>query len=348
MNRHQHESYFSLTDFSSWLRSRSYSSVFVLCDVNTARYCFPLFQQAVDTPLKLITIPDGEKGKSLESCQMVWQFLTDNFADRSSVLINLGGGMVTDIGGFAAATYKRGISFVNIPTTLLALIDASAGGKTGINFLNFKNQIGVFSEPVALVIDTVFLTTLPQRELRSAYAEIIKHYLIADKAAFQLLSSLDSESFFTQQETITHNIAIKRKFTDADPLEKSIRKALNFGHTIGHALESLLMDTAHPLLHGEAIAIGLLAESFISYKMNLLSMEELKEIEIVMSRYFRLSVKDNFSVAECMELMRQDKKNKDGEIKFTLLQGIGNYSIDQSVEDSIIAEAIRHSLAITS
>ncbi len=344
-NRHN-EGYLTMNEFVQWLQSQSYKSVFVLCDSNTAKYCFPVLQSLITSEVKLITIPSGEKDKTVESCNIIWKHLTDAYAERSSLLINLGGGMITDIGGFAAATYKRGIHFVNIPTTLLAMVDASAGGKTGINFQSFKNQIGVFANPELVVIDNVFLETLPVRELRSAYAEMIKHYLIADCVAFEQLLTINTESFFINPDTIAHNIAIKKRFTEADPFEKSIRKALNFGHTIGHAVESLLLDSKQPLLHGEAIAIGLLAESYISYRMDKISLVELKKIEMVISKWFKKTILEDAQIAQCMQLMNQDKKNISGEIKFTLLSGIGNYCINQSVEESFIAEAFQYNNAV--
>lgn len=336
------DGYLTLNEFAKWLQNQVHKSVFVLCDSNTAGFCFPVLQNVITNQIQLITIPADEKGKAIESCNIIWEHLTKSYADRSSLLINLGGGMITDIGGFAAATYKRGIHFVNIPTTLLAMVDASAGGKTGINFQSYKNQIGVFANPELVVIDNIFLKTLPVRELRSAYAEIIKHFLIADRDAFQSLLKPYEESYFTHQDTIIYNISIKKKFTDADPYDMTIRKALNFGHTVGHAIESLMMGNINPLLHGEAIAMGLVAESYISYKLGKISLTELKEIEIAVCKWFKFPEIEETNIYQCIQLMKHDKKNDSGKVKFTLLQGIGNYCIDQSVEESIIAEAIKY------
>jgi 3-dehydroquinate synthase len=323
--------------------TQSFSSCFVLVDENTLKHCYPLLVDKLPRHL-VIEIPSGELNKNIETCGLIWARLTEANADRKSLLLNLGGGVIGDMGGFAATCYKRGISFINIPTTLLAMVDASVGGKTGINFMGFKNQVGVFNQPVAIFIYSAFLATLPQRELTSGFAEVIKHYLVADKNAFeetrrQYLNIRGNN----WPELVKKNTQIKAHIVAEDPQEQGIRKALNFGHTIGHAIESwFLTDANHFLLHGEAVAVGMIAESYISFKKGLLTIDELHRITEVILRYFKLPVIASAANGKITELIRHDKKNEKDTVQFTLLQGIGNYSINNAVEEELIKESLNY------
>ena len=318
-----------LTGFFS---SKSYSSVAVLADPNTAQHCYPLVKDSLP-PHALITMPAGEENKNLSTCQIVWENLTTLKVDRHSVLLILGGGVLGDLGGFCAATYKRGIDFVLMPTTLLAQVDASVGGKLGIDFQNYKNHIGVFCNPVTTLICPDFLKSLPERELRSGFAEIIKHCLISDKGMWDMLrkKSLADQDW---NILIRHSVAFKKMVVENDPKESGLRKILNFGHTVGHAVESYFLDSGNRIFHGEAIAIGMHCESYIAWKKNLLSKDELDEI----SAYLKLvyAQVDLPSVRKpILDLMSQDKKNKGNKILMALTKGIGEavWDVDVNAEE---------------
>lgn len=280
----------------------------------------------------------------MQTCEQVWQHLTDANADRRALLINLGGGVIGDLGGFAAGCYKRGISFINIPTTLLAMVDASVGAKTGIDFGGFKNQIGLFNEPEQVLIDTAFLDTLPERELVSGFAEVIKHYLIADKASFDaLFAERRSIKEFGWEAIVQRNVAIKQAIVEADPLEQSTRKSLNFGHTIGHAVESFFLpDEIQKLLHGEAVAIGITCEAYISAQHGKLNEDELQRISQLILHYFKLPYIAAQHFNSIVKLIGNDKKNVATQNRFTLLNGIGGFSIDNFVEDAAIIESLNY------
>lgn len=336
----------SFSFLRSFITSANATSIFVLADENTVHHCYPKILPALPSH-QLIQIRSGEENKTLPSCELIWQKLTEAHADRKALLLNLGGGVIGDMGGFAAGCYKRGIRFANIPTTLLAMVDASVGAKCGIDFLGFKNQIGLFHEPEAVIVHTGFLATLPERQLRSGFAEVLKHYLIADKEAFEKLSAsrlpfsalYPSDSFW--DEWVQKSISIKQHFVAQDPLENHVRKALNFGHTIGHAVESFyLKEVESPLLHGEAVAIGLIAESYLSEKKGLLTKEELKMIADTVLRYLPSEIIPEFYFPKIIALMAQDKKQERGLNQFTLLKGIGSYTIHQSVENEWIRESL--------
>ena len=318
-----------LTGFFS---SKSYSSVAVLADPNTAQHCYPLVKDSLP-PHALITMPAGEENKNLSTCQIVWENLTTLKVDRHSVLLILGGGVLGDLGGFCAATYKRGIDFVLMPTTLLAQVDASVGGKLGIDFQNYKNHIGVFCNPVTTLICPDFLKSLPERELRSGFAEIIKHCLISDKGMWDMLrkKSLADQDW---NILIRHSVAFKKMVVENDPKESGLRKILNFGHTVGHAVESYFLDSGNRIFHGEAITIGMHCESYIAWKKNLLSKDELDEI----SAYLKLvyAQVDLPSVRKpILDLMSQDKKNKGNKILMALTKGIGEavWDVDVNAEE---------------
>ncbi|WP_052732362.1 3-dehydroquinate synthase [Hymenobacter terrenus] len=332
----------ALPALAELLHRPAVSRVFVLTDSNTARLCLPLLEKHLPTNYQLIEIPAGEEYKTLASCEAVWSQLTEQRADRFAVLVNLGGGVVTDLGGFVAALYKRGIRFAQVPTTLLAQVDASVGGKTGVDFQGFKNHLGVFQAPAAVFVDPQFLQTLDVRQLKSGYAEVLKHWLIADGAAFNQHRRL---GWLTDDWTpiIRESVALKQRIVVQDPLESGLRKLLNFGHTVGHAIESyLLTQPGREALHGEAVAAGLVCESWLSVQRGLLSPEELDKIET-----FVFSVFDKLSfvlleTAAIADFALQDKKNVGATINCTLLQGIGNGVFDQAVTLTEIAESLRY------
>lgn len=267
--------------------------------------------------------------------------MTEEALDRKALMINLGGGVIGDMGGFCASIYKRGIRFINCPTTLLSQVDASVGGKLGIDFNGLKNHLGVFNEPETVIIAPEFLKTLPQAELRSGYAEIIKHGLIRDNAYFQKLQAQNWESQ-DWESLIRHSVEIKKAVVEADPKENGLRKILNFGHTIGHAFESFFLDTQNHLLHGEAIALGMIAEGFLSFEKVGFSFEEFKE----MSRFLlQVYGKVDFSLHELdpiLDLCTQDKKNEGSVILFSLLESIGNCTYNIPVTREEIKHAIQY------
>jgi 3-dehydroquinate synthase len=322
-----------------FIRQKNYTRIAVLVDEQTKKHCYPLLKAFLPKPL-LISIRSGEEQKTLETCTRIWQQLTEAGFDRKSLLINLGGGVIGDMGGFCAATYKRGIDFIQVPTTLLSQVDASVGGKLGIDFNGFKNHIGVFREPAAVMVATDFLRTLPHREIRSGFAEIIKHCLIADAAMWAKIRKrdLDQQKW---EELVPHSIQIKQAVVAQDPTEKGLRKILNFGHTIGHAVEScFLTQPRRKLLHGEAIAAGMICESYLSFRKGLLSEAELLQIEeYVYSVYGKVAIKDS-DIEAILPYVLQDKKNQRGNILCVLLEKIGSPVYDQRITLKEITEAL--------
>ena len=331
-----------MPELAEFLRQPKVSAVFVLTDANTGRLCYPLLQPYLPAAHTVIEIPAGEEAKTLASCEVVWNELTEQQADRFAVLVNLGGGVITDLGGFCAALYKRGIRFVQVPTTLLSQVDASVGGKTGVDFQGFKNHLGVFQEPVGVFIDPKFLETLDPRQLKSGYAEVVKHGLIADEAAFR---EQRRTGMFVDDwtETIRHSVALKQEIVAQDPLESGPRKLLNFGHTVGHALESfLLAQPGREILHGEAVAAGMVCEAWLSAQHGLLSAEELDEIETFLFSVFEKVQFVSLETQAIAEYARQDKKNVGQTINCTLLEGIGKGVYNQPVTVAEIADSLRY------
>ncbi|NMH29069.1 3-dehydroquinate synthase [Flavobacterium silvaticum] len=327
-------------ELNSLLDDRSFSKIFILTDTNTHEFCLAHFlaNVATETPIEVIEIEPGEQMKTIESCVELWTTLTELGADRKSLLINLGGGVVTDMGGFVAATYKRGIPFIHVPTTLLGMVDASVGGKNGVDLGSLKNQVGVITPPLMLIIDTDFLHTLPPRQMRSGLAEMLKHGLIADATYWNAFSDMDTVDSVELDALIHRSIEIKNTIVLQDPTENGIRKALNFGHTLGHAIESLyLSDVNKPeLLHGEAIAAGMVLEAHISLQLDLLSEQAYTQIKNrIFSMYDKLVLADE-ELGSILELLQHDKKNEFGKILFVLLHGIGNIRIDQTVSNELI------------
>lgn len=311
---------------------------FVLTDENTRKDCYPLFSGKFDH--QVITVPSGEENKNLHGAEQIWEELTNSEADRSSILIVLGGGVLGDLGGFCAATYKRGIRFILVPTTLLAQVDASVGGKLGIDFKGFKNHIGVFQNPLATVVDTTFLKTLSSTELRSGFAEVVKHCILSDRVLWDKINR-QTLAELQWEELVSHSIAFKTKVTNEDPKESGLRKILNFGHTIGHALETASFQSGQRILHGEAVAAGMICESWIARQRGFLSEAELESINGFILKIFG-KINPAAPGEALVALMRQDKKNKEGKILLALPKGIGNYQWDVEVGSEDILNALEH------
>ncbi|WP_121666593.1 3-dehydroquinate synthase [Mesonia aquimarina] len=331
---------------NNFIKKKSPSKIFILCDTNTQEHCLAYFLQHIETniTIEVIEIEAGEEHKNLETCTGVWQSLTDLDADRKALLINLGGGVVTDLGGFVAATYKRGIDFINIPTSLLAMVDASVGGKTGVDLGNLKNQIGVFQSPQLTLIDCGFLGTLPKKEFRSGLAEMLKHGLIADADYFKKLSDLSQLNLADLESLIHHSIQLKTTIVESDQFEKGSRKILNFGHTLGHAIESYFLknNDRKTLLHGEAIAIGMILETYLSVKTLDFSEKKCQEIKKIILNTFSPVRFDSKEIQSICDLLKFDKKNSHGNINFVLLQQVGKPQIDCYVPQYSIEEAFQY------
>ncbi len=301
-----------------------------------------------DNGIGKVVIPSGENNKKIDSVTKIWEFLSKNGADRKSLLINIGGGMLTDLAGFAASSFKRGMDFLNVPTTLLSQVDASVGGKTGINFNGLKNEIGVFKEPVAVIINTDFLKTIDDENFVSGFAEMIKHGLIHNQEHLGELKEFDIKTvdYDLLQEIIRHSVNVKEYFVANDPTEQNIRKALNFGHTVGHAFESLAMEQNRPVLHGFAVAYGMIAELFLSVeKCNFPK----NEMNLLNSWLLKIYGKFEISTADfdrLFELMTHDKKNESGRINFTLLPEPGKIEINQNCEKELVLKALDYYKAL--
>ncbi len=323
-----------------------HDKVFVLVDETTEKTCWPLINRFLSLRnAQLIVIGSTDVHKNLETLSLVWKSLGEGGATRHSCLINLGGGMVTDLGGFAAATFKRGIDFINIPTTLLAMVDASVGGKTGINFNGLKNEIGAFREAHCVILNTTFLKTLDADNIRSGYAEMLKHGLISTERMWAELVSfplaeLPNPQYLSQlQRMVADSVKVKEHVVNVDPRENGIRKALNFGHTFGHAFESWALKH-NPILHGYAVAFGMVCELYLSaIKTNFPSDKMRQTVAFIKENYGTLNITcDDYE--ELIELMTHDKKNKAGVINFTLLGGIGDVKINQTATEEEMKEAL--------
>lgn len=327
------------------LQNTSYSSIFIIVDNNTNEFCLPNFLPLLETDvaIEIIEFEDGEENKNIETCVQIWNVLTELGADRKSLVINLGGGVVTDLGGFVASTFKRGIDFIHIPTTLLSMVDASVGGKNGVDLGNLKNQIGVINVPLMVLIDTQYLETVPQTEMRSGLAEMLKHGLIYDRTYWNQFLDLAAIDYADFDALIYRSVEIKNEIVTQDPTEKNIRKALNFGHTLGHAIESYFLESTEKttLLHGEAIAVGMILESFIAMKKGLLTEEDYIEIKNCIQSIYDAIVFDEKDIDPILALLIHDKKNEYGTIQFALIEGIGAIKINQEVENELILEAFK-------
>lgn len=317
--------------------------IYILTDTNTREKCLPLlFESEKIRKGHQITVQAGDAQKNIDSLQQIWRYLTENEATRKSLMINVGGGMITDMGGFAAATFKRGIDYINVSTTLLGAVDAATGGKTGINFLGLKNEIGAFYPAKKVLINVEFFRTLDDKNLRSGYAEMIKHALISSRKDLNDVLEIDlgNIDFEKLNNLLIRNIEIKENIVAADPREQNLRKALNLGHTFAHALESLSYKTDNPVLHGYAVAWGMICELYLSHIKTGFPKDELMKM-----KYF---IRENYGTYDCgctdyseiLELMKHDKKNENREINFTLLAGVGEVKINQTATNEEIKESL--------
>ncbi len=330
-------------DFRQFLADRTYSRYFVIADDNTVEHCLPRLQKLTPgVEWRIISILPGERHKHIETCTLIWQQMMQHQADRKALVVNLGGGVIGDMGGFCASTFKRGMDFVQMPTTLLSQVDASIGGKLGIDFMQVKNSIGLFCNPKAVWIDPVFLQTLPLREIRSGFAEVIKHSLIANAGEWQKIKAIEALEKVNWLDLLLPSLEIKKNIVIADPFEKGLRKSLNFGHTIGHAVEGVALESDQPLLHGEAIAIGMICEAFLSQQILGLDRESLKLITEFLIRIYGHHPLAEAHFEEYFQLMKQDKKNENDEINFSLLPEIGAVLVNQTAREDLIKASLHY------
>ncbi len=330
-------------DLSELIKRHSKGKVFLLVDSGSYEYCYPKIKGMSEiNEDNVIVIEQGDQNKNIQAISNVWEFLSTHGADRKSTLINLAGGMPCDLGGFAAATFKRGIDFINIPTTLLSQVDASVGGKTGINFHGFKNEIGVFRHAAAVLVDGSFIETQDQENISSGFAEMIKHALIYSLKDWEVIKAFDilNPDVKALSGLVANSIHIKEHFVKADPKEQNVRKSLNFGHTIGHAFESFAMKNNRPILHGYAVAYGMVAELFLGHKFCGFPMKLLHEINAFIERIYGKFSFEEDDFESLYFLMTHDKKNEKNQINFTLLEDIGKIKINQTCTREAIFEAL--------
>jgi 3-dehydroquinate synthase len=319
------------------------TKIFILVDSNTHEHCYELFikNAGINTPVETIIMPNGEKNKTIHTCMDIWTTLSEKGADRSSLLINLGGGVVTDLGGFVASTFKRGIEFVNIPTSLLAMVDASIGGKNGVDLGVLKNQIGVVNNPRFVIVDPTFLNTLPKQEITSGFAEMLKHALIESEDYWKQLQGFDITNLKNTHNLIWKSINIKNNIVTQDPEELGARKVLNFGHTLGHAIESYCLENkSRPtLVHGEAVAIGIVLATYISSALVGFDKNKLASVTAFILANFKKQTFNKQDIESIIALLKHDKKNKAGAVLFVLLEDFGKSHINKEVSNSLIEEA---------
>jgi len=326
-------------------RKDDFSSIFILVDENTHESCIPLLLSNVEylQNSEILEIDAGEENKDIETATGLWHALLENGADRKTLIVNLGGGVVTDLGGFVASTFKRGVSFINVPTTLLGQIDASVGSKTGVDLGYFKNQVGAFAHPLGVFINTDFIDSLDDRELFSALGEFIKYALISDHILWKMLINQEYGRDVDFGFMVSECLKIKNELISEDLYEKGVRKILNFGHTVGHALESLsIAKNKHPLRHGEAVALGIIVELYLSVKLMGFDKYLQEEIQKYILNNFNFCPLQQSDFAELILLMYKDKKNENGKISFVLLSDIGKAHYDQFIEEDLITEALNY------
>lgn len=322
------------------LKKRNYSTLFLLCDTNTHQHCLPhLLNHCPElNKAHIIQVKSGESSKSISTCTDLWNQLMKHKAGKDALLINLGGGVVSDLGGFCASVYKRGIDFINVPTSLLSMADASVGGKTGIDFGGLKNSLGTITQPQAVFIDPLFLNTLSSRHFKNGLAEIVKIALAADKQLWQQLGNALRQ--LSTEQLITKSVTLKNKIVISDPYDKSIRRILNLGHSIGHAVEIFYLNTKTPLLHGEAVFIGLLIESHIALQKQLITEKQFFEIASVLTSH--LPKQKKLPLQKLLQLLQHDKKNQNNSLLFSLPQGIGGCKYNVAVNKEEITKAIQY------
>jgi 3-dehydroquinate synthase len=331
---------------NSFIKTHHFSKIFILVDSNTHIHCLPKLMSLLQTTvtIEVIEVEAGEHYKTIDTCVGVWNALTELGADRKSLMLNLGGGVVTDLGGFVACTFKRGIKYINIPTSLLAMVDASIGGKTGVDLGVLKNQVGVISSGDMVIVDTSYLDTLPKNQMKSGLAEMLKHGLIVDKTYFDKLTTLSKLSLHDLDQLIYDSIVIKKDIVTKDPFEYNERKYLNFGHTLGHAIESHFLSSEDKvdLLHGEAIAIGMILECYISSEVLKLSKEDLNYITTALNSIYEPIQINAADYDAIIDLLKYDKKNEHGNINFVLLDAIGSPKINCVVENQLIIKSFEY------
>ena len=333
-------------ELNNYLKDNGFSKIFIIVDNNTHDHCLPHFMSKLETDLdcEIIEIEAGEVNKNIDTCVGVWNALSELGADRKSLIINVGGGVVTDLGGFVACTFKRGLKYINVPTSLLAMVDASVGGKTGVDLGALKNQVGVISSGDMVLVDTSFLDTLPQNQLKSGLAEMLKHGLIYDPLYWNKFLDLSNLSLIDLDDLIHASVQIKNMIVTADPYEHGLRKTLNFGHTLGHAVESYYLSETdkEQLLHGEAIAIGMIMETYISAELLGFPKQEMEIIKETFLKIFNKVSIDASDYDAIIELLKYDKKNEHGNINFVLLENIGVPKIDCLVENDLLIKAFEY------
>lgn len=323
------------------IKENNPSSITILCDNNTKFYCQDYFFNKLQSNIKTnqITIQSGEINKNIHSLMHIWEWLLNYKVDRNGILINLGGGVITDIGGFAASTYKRGIKFINVPTTILAMVDASIGGKNGIDYKDIKNVIGSINRPLCTLIDLFYINTLSEYEIINGYAEMVKHILIKSPETWSIIKKAKIEQFISYK-SLLESIAIKQSIVDEDVFENGKRKILNFGHTLGHAIESVFINNNKTIGHGIAISIGMRIAIILSYNLDLITEEERIDIETTLNNKFpSIPINKNYYL-EILKYLKNDKKNLFGEIRFVLLEGIGKPVYDITISNKQIFRAI--------
>lgn len=322
---------------NAFIKKGKYSRLLVLSDTNTMQHCYPIVVKncAVIQHADLLEIDAGEEFKTLDTCKQLWEAMSEAHIDKNALLINLGGGVVTDIGGFVASVYKRGIDFVNIPTSVMAMADASVGGKNGVDLNGVKNQLGTITQAKAVFINTNFLLTLPQRHLANGMAEVVKMALISDA---KLIKDLLNPKM-SIEPLIKKSVTLKSAIVKKDPFDKGVRKILNFGHTVGHAIESCFLGTEDELLHGEAIAIGMLIESLIAFDKKMIKQNELQSIVDLISPNYTVLQFSELEQSKIIEFMLHDKKNKGQKIRMSLLNKLGSCKYDVEVSLAQIQKA---------
>ena len=326
------------------LSSKAFSSIFVLVDDNTDKFCLDiLIKKTRINEFNKIVIKSGEQNKNIDTCLIIWDKLNAFNADRKSLLINLGGGVLSDMGGFVASTYLRGIAFINIPTTLLGMVDAAHGGKTGIDFKLLKNQIGLFSDPSEVILDSDYLSTLSKDEFLNGYAEVFKHSLLTNKIDLNFNSLIKLDFYKDVNFIIKKYSEIKKEIVESDKFESNQRKVLNLGHTIGHAVESYsyISQDFNELKHGEAIIVGLIAELYISHRLIGFPLKDLENIKKTFSRYFNVIVFSEKDIEQIHDLMIYDKKNEADKLNFVLLKDIGSPVVDQQITKELFMESFK-------
>lgn len=326
------------------LRSDKFSSIFILVDENTNKFCLNIFIKKTEIEkFEKIIINSGEENKNIDSCLFIWEKLNTFKADRKSLLINLGGGVLTDIGGFVASTYLRGINFINIPTTLLGMVDAAHGGKTGIDFKLLKNQIGVFSDPSEVILDSEYLNTLSKDEFLNGYAEVFKHSLLTNKRDLNFNSLINLDFYKDVSFIIDKYSEIKNEIVRSDKFESNYRKILNLGHTVGHAIESYSFRSINldELKHGEAIIVGLITELYISHRQLNFPLSDLENLKTNVLKYFKRVHLTESDIEEIYDLLVYDKKNEGGIVNFVLLKSIGDPVVDQQTTKELFIESFK-------